>query len=183
MNRTFPLSAVALLLTAWFVLYGCASPEQNPSSPRRNTGYVDFYTDSDLDLSWEVKRFENQTDKPRTIYSEFDPVAGNVLRLASPPGKQKFQVWFMNRATKGPEVVTVQVEDGKVKPVRVTLTPSGITLVDEESQVVRGSAKGYGRRKTFTTGTNKVYEIGATPQTVQEYRSKEQMPYWSAPTK
>jgi hypothetical protein len=173
------LSAVALLIPGLLFLSGCAAPEQNPSSPRPNTGYVDFYTEASSELSWEVKRFDQQTDKPKTVYSEFEPLPGTVLRLACTPGKQKFQVWFMNRATKGPQVVLVQVEDGKVTPVHITLTPIGITLVDQETQAVRGSAKGYGRRKKFTTDINKVYEIGATAQAAQGYRPKEQMPYWS----
>src|SRR5215471_16139541 len=129
-ERMIRLSVCALLMSGWLFLSGCAAPEQNPASPRANTGYVDFYTDSSLDLSWEVKRFEDQTGTARTIYSKFEPVPGTILRLASPPGKQKFQVWFINRATKGPEIVSVQVEEGKVTPVHVVLTPSGITLVD-----------------------------------------------------
>ena len=183
MRRILDFSLSAPMIAGWLFLSGCAAPEHNPNSPRANTGYVDFYTESNLDLSWEVKRFDPQTDKPRTVYSRFDPAPANVIRLASPAGNQKFQVWFLNRATKGPQVVPVQVEDGKVTPVHIVLTKVGSTSVEQETQAVRGSAKGYGRRKKFTAEINRVYEIGALAQAPLDYRTKEQMPYWSAAKK
>jgi hypothetical protein len=179
MNLTVRSFLFGPLVCGGLFLASCASPDLNPASPRPNTGYVDFYTDSSLGLSWQVKQFDEATGEARTVFSKFDPVPGTVLRLPSAPGKQRFQVWFTNRATKGPQEVAVQVDDGKVTPVRVVLTPVGTTLVDQEHYAVRGSAKGAGRRSKFTTDVNQLYDIDATAQPAQAYRPKERMAYWS----
>jgi hypothetical protein len=167
------------LAVLWFFLSGCASPNQNPASPRLHTGYVDFYTDTDMDLSWQVKWLDEKAGTARTVFSEFEPVPGNILRLAATPGKQRYQIFFINRATEGPQVVEIEVDDGKITPVHIELTPVGTTQVDRQDYAVRGSAKGYGRKRKFYNDTNQIYKISATPQPEQNYRVKEQMPYWS----
>ncbi len=90
MNRMRLLGLLALVFSA-----GCTSPNVNPPPPRANTGYVDFYADSSMDLAWEVKRAVGKTGEMRTVFSEFKPVKGTVLRLAAPPGTNRFQVWFI----------------------------------------------------------------------------------------
>ena len=98
-------AALVFLLAA-----GCTSPDVNPSAPRANTGYVDFYTDSNLDLSWEVKWARDQSGEMRTAFSRFTPLVGNILRLAAPAGTHRFQVWFINEVTTEPRAVVAQVE-------------------------------------------------------------------------
>ncbi len=176
-------AAVAGLSLAWLALAGCGTTNVNPPSPRANTGYIDFYTDSDLGLSWEVKRADERTGEMRTVFSEFEPVSGTVLRLAVSPGSYRFQVWFTNRITEGPQTVQVQVADGKVSPVHVTLTPAGATSVDRKVYGFRPSAKGYGRGTKIVSEQNEVFQIGAVAGSPQTYQPKEQMPYWSVAPK
>ncbi len=170
-----PLAALTFLIIA-----GCSTPNVNPPSPRANTGYVDFYTDADLELSWEVKRAEEPGGELRTVYSELKPVTGTILRLATPPGSYQFQVWFMNQATEGPQTVAVQVENGRITPVHVTLKPAGSTSVDQKEYGFRGSAKRYGRGTKFITEQNQVYQVGLLTQPLQSYQPKERMAYFSA---
>jgi hypothetical protein len=176
-----------MMMPAWLVaigltMCGCSTPDLNPPAPRANTGYVDFYTDADLGLSWEIKRRDDSSAKLRTVYSEFDPVQGSVLRLASPPGNYSFQVWFINRATTGPKWVDVRVEDGKVTPVHVSLISEGGVAAARKEYRFGGSAKGPARGTKIITDKDVLYGIEAVAGTPQVYQSKERMAYWSCDT-
>ena len=169
------LASVACLVSA-----GCSTPNVNPSAPRAKTGYVDFYTDSSMGLSWEVRRGSDDAGKMRTVFSDFEPVEGTTLRLAAPPGTHRFQVWFANQVTAGPQTVSVQIVDGKVTPVHVTLTPTGTTSVVGKDYEYRPTARGTRRVTKVVTDPNVVFQIGAVPGTPQAYQAKEQMPYFSS---
>ena len=45
------LAAALLLLAA-----GCATPEGNPSAPRANKGYADFYPEPAGEVWWRIER-------------------------------------------------------------------------------------------------------------------------------
>ncbi len=182
MKRLLQWVSVAGLWLVWIGSTGCSTPNVNPPAPRAHTGYVDFYTDSDLGLSWEVKLADKRTGKLRTVFSEFKPVEGSILRLAAAPGKHRFQVWFINQFTEGPQTAQVQVEDGKVTPVHVTLTPASPTFVRQKNYAFRGSAKGYGRGTKITTEEGEVFHIGLDARVPEAYQPKEQKPYWSLTT-
>jgi hypothetical protein len=145
-------------------------------------GYVDFYTDSSLSLSWEVKRAAEPGGEMKTVYSEFDPVQGTVLRLAAPPGNYRFQIWFMNQATEGPQTVQVQVADGKVTPVHVRLDSAGTTSIDRKVYGFRPSTKGFGHGTKIVVDENAVFRINALAEAPRAYDTKERMPYFSAET-
>ncbi len=164
-------------------LLGCGTTAVNPDKPRANTGYVDFYTDSPLELSWEIKRAEPTGGEMRTLFSKFEPVEGTVLRLAVAPGPQRFSVWVMNRVTDGPQTVDASVEDGKVTPIHVTLGSAGTTSVDRKVYGLRPSAKGYARGTKVVTDESEVYRILAEPAPVRPYQPMQQMPYFSAGSK
>ncbi len=172
-----------LMLLALIVSAGCSSHNVNPTAPRAHTGYVDFYTDSSMDLSWEVKREAGKAGEMRTVFSEFQPVKGTILRLAAPPGTNHFQVWFINEVTEGPQRVSVPVEEGKVTPVHITLTPAGSTSVENKSYEYRPTARATRRVTRLATGESVTFKIGAVPQGPVEYQTKEQMPYWSLNTR
>ena len=169
---------------AWLVLVAltspsCSTPNVNPPSAHADTGYVDFYTDSDLELSWEVKWFDPRSAKLKTVFNQFQPVEGSVLRLASRPGRQRFQVWFINKVTEGPQAVEVDVENGKVTPVHVSLTQAGKTSVDRKSYVRRATVRGSRRAVNIATDEQGIYRIAAAAETPQAYQPKERMSYWS----
>src|SRR4051794_11760831 len=94
----------ALLVGA---LAGCGTPDVNPASPHPQTGYVDFYTSSCQDLSWRVKRLSEKDGAFHDVFSEYTPITGNILRLATPPGTNQFELWVNNQVTTGPLRVTV----------------------------------------------------------------------------
>jgi hypothetical protein len=167
------------LLALGLAMAGCSTPNVNPPSPRANTGYVDFYTDSDLDLSWEIK-CAGQSGEMQTVFSEFKPVQGNILRLAAPPGTRQFQVWVMNQVTQGPQGVQAQIESAKITPVHVTFKTAGTNTVDRKVFGFRPSAKGYGRGTKIVSDQNEVLQIGAVAGAPLAYQPKERMPYFSA---
>jgi len=173
------LSVAAGFCMIWLGLAGCSTQEVNPAAPRAGSGYVDFYTDSDMDLSWDVKCADEKTGEMQTIYSQMKPAAGTILRVAAPPGERRFQVWIQNLFTVGPETAQVLVAEGKVTPVHVTLTPSSNTSVNRKDYAFRGSAKGYARGTKIVRDTGEVFHIGLAPGAPATYQRKEQMPYWS----
>jgi hypothetical protein len=173
------LFAASLLLAGSLALSSCSTSSVNPQTPHSNTGYIDFYTDSDMELSWEVKRLDERSGKMETVFSKFDPVPGNILRLAASPGSYQYEVWFMNKTTEGPQTVSVRVENAKVTPVHITLTPASTSSVDRKVYGFRPSAKGYGRGTKVVRETEDVYRIEATPQAAINYEPKERMSYFS----
>jgi len=176
MSAHLPTLAVAI---ASLALTGCSTSNPNPPTPRANTGYVDFYTDSSLGLAWEIKcAEEGKGDQLRTVFSKMEPVAGTTLRLAASPGLRQYQVWIMNRVTAGPQPVQIRVENGKVTPVHVTLIPVSTNSVQSKRYGFRPSAKGYGRGTKIVSEESEVYDINATAGPPQPYRSKESMPYF-----
>jgi hypothetical protein len=147
---------LALIAVTLLLLAGCTTSHRNPASPRANTGYVDFYTDMDLDLYWQIKEMDKALGKFKIVFREFKSVDGNILRLPTTPGSHEFQVWVMNCVTDGPKPIQVQVEDGKVTPVHIALQPLGAISVDRKEYGFRGSTKGYGRGTKIITDENEV---------------------------
>ncbi|HEY5913528.1 MAG TPA: hypothetical protein VJA21_23320 [Verrucomicrobiae bacterium] len=185
MNATILLRNGAALLAASACLMsaGCRTGDLNPPVPRANTGYVDFYTDSSGQLSWKVRRASEPTGEMRTVFSEFKPIPGNVLRLAAPPGTYRFEVWFSNQTTTGPQTVVVQVADARVTPVHVTLAPAGSASVVGQSYEYRSTARATRRVTKTSAQPQQVFQIGLTAGTPQAYQPKEQMSYWSVAAK
>jgi len=174
-TKTLPLVAgLASLLSA-----GCSTPDVNPPAPRANTGYVDFYTDSSLGLSWKVKRASEPRGEMRSVFSQFKPIEGNVLRVAAPAGTHRFEVWFSNQVTTGPQTVLVEVANAKITPVHVTLTPAGVAAVVGQSYEYRPTTRAT-RRVTKSSSENQtVFRIGAVAHVPQDYQPKERMPYFA----
>ncbi len=152
----------------------------NPPTARAETGYVDFYTDVDLGLSWEVKRAPEPGGEMQVVFSQFEPVQGNILRLSATPGAYRFEVWFNNQVTTGPQVVRVQLANGQVTPVHVTLTPAGSTLIDVKEYSFRGSTKGYARGTKIHRQENEMQQIGLSAEDSRAYQPRERMAYFSA---
>ncbi len=158
---------------------GCASPNVNPPVAHSHVGYVDFFTDANESLSWEVKRQSTGSGQMDTVFAEYQPLAGNILRLATPAGVNSFRVWFMNRFTSGPQTVQVQVENGKVTPVHVTLTPAGTVSAENISYGYRPVGRATRRVAKATPEEHDTLQVGLATGTPQEYLPKERMPYFA----
>ena len=167
-----------MLAAAGLIMTGCANPNVNPPQARPKTGYVDFYADSSGELSWEVARFDDHTQGFKSVFSEFEPPPGRVLRLAFTPGHYRLRVTFMNRVVQEPGLAEVEVKDGLITPVQVALIPDGTTQVKTKETRVGGTFKGrYGRGTEFGSDESTLYRVSAEAKSALPYQVKEQMPY------
>jgi len=181
------MNAIRFLAVLTCVVCGaCATRDVNPLSPAATTGYVDFYTDSSMDLSWNVKRASPPGGETREVFSDYTPLPGNILRLPTPAGASEFTVWFMNRVTTGPQKVQVTVANAKVTAVHVTLAPAGSTAVRSESAGyggARNTGRGVRHVQTSATEEQATVRIDLAAGSPQEYRPKEQMAYYNPAAK
>jgi hypothetical protein len=169
-----------LLIICWLamstvLLAGCASSNVNPAAPHHDTGYVDFYVGSTNDLYWDV----TDSASNKKVFSEFGPLQGPILRLGFKPGEYQFQVTFLNRVIATAGRADVEVRDGMVTPVMVTLLPMDAAVVQSKSLEIGTSYYGRFGRRTKTRETQSVnYKIITEPQMPLPYQRKEQMPYF-----
>jgi hypothetical protein len=168
---------LALAALGWLA-GGCASPNVNPPTARPHTGYVDFYAVNADGLSWDI------TDLKRNqkVFYKFDPVTEPILRLALKPGQYPLRVTFLNHVVLQPGVADVEVRDGMVTPVTVTLLPAGTALVETRSGRAGGTYYGrYGRRTRIKSNEAVSYEVIIEPQPPVPFQPRAQMPYAVAP--
>ena len=120
----------------------------------------------------------------RTELEQIEPVEGRVLRLALAPGHHRLRITFLNRVISDPALIEVEVRDGQVTPVEMTLTATGTAFVRTEEQRRGGTARGrYGRATKVASDESQMYRVTATLQTPRPYQLKEQMPYAQNPAK
>jgi len=175
-NKTIQYLLPFVLLALW--ASGCATQNVNPPQARANTGYVDFQADPSAELCWDVARFDDRTQDFKSVFSELDPLADGVLRLAFAPGHYRLRVTFLNRVIAKPAEIEVEVQDGKITPVRVTLTAAGTAFVKTKSESYGGTAKGrYGRRTKYGSNESVMYDLSAVAAPPVAYQVKERMPY------
>ena len=164
--------------------FGCASPNVNPPAPRANTGYVDFYTESVGEPAWDIQRFDASANEFKLAFSELKLIEGGLLRLAFAPGRHRLRVTFLNRVIAEPAVVEVDVRDGQVSPVQVTLAEAGTSSVQTRQESRGATYRGRSRRRAeIGSYEAKIYRVSAATQESRPYQLKEQMPYARQPTK
>ena len=173
MEKNATIKCLLTFAAAALLISGCASPNVNPLHPRANTGYVDFHADSSPDLAWEVACFDEGTQAFQKVFSDLTPPAGGVLRLAFAPGHHRLRITFINRVISSPAEIEVEVQDGKITPVRVTLTESGTAQVDRKTQNVGSSVLGrYGMRTKIVSGKTPMYVVAAVADAPVAYQPK-----------
>jgi len=148
----------------------------NPAVARPHTGYVDFYAENDTDLSWSIAKLEADGSSKK-VFFEFDPLPEPVLRLALKPGHYRLSITIINRPILGPGIIDVDVRDGRVTPVRVTLIDAGTGAVVAKESRVRGTAYGYGRGTKITASEAQVLRVQTEAGTPLPYQTKSLMPY------
>jgi len=157
---------------------GCATPNVNPSQPLASTGYADFHPAEPEELWWEVSRFDESSQSYQKLFSELTPPKGGFLRLALAPGRHRMRITFLNHAIAKPAEMDVEIQDGKITPVRVALTEAGTGSVRTVDQNAGGSATGrYRRRIRIGSDESAMYSPLAVAQPPVAYQRKEQMPY------
>src|SRR5262249_55212415 len=131
--------------------FGCASPtDVNPPAAKPHTGYVDLFADPADDLSWHVEAFNPEKNRFEVAHSDVKYLEGDVLRLAFKPGRNRLRVSFLNCVGQ-PAECAVNILDGRITPVRVTVTETGTTQVHTRDETRGGTIYGrYGRRTKFT---------------------------------
>jgi len=164
---------------SWALLaVGCRSPNVNPASPQPQVGYVDLYAEAPADLSWSVHELREERKDSTKIFYDLDPLPGRILRLAFPPGSHRLSITFLNRVINKPADVDVEVREGKITPVRVTLAENGTTFVQTKQSSVGGTAYGrYGRRTKIGAYEASMFAVSARVDAPVEYQVKERMPY------
>ncbi len=175
------------LSSAWAILViglaglagaGCASANVNPPHPAAKTGYVDFISHDD-DLCWQVSRI-GSTGKTNEIFSDFDPLQEHILRLAFAPGHYQFNVNFLNRVIMGSDSADVEIKDGFITPVYVSLVDAGTTQVESSRTQLGGTGTyygRYGRHTIISSDQTAMYRVVLEPQTAVAYQTKTNMPY------
>ena len=170
-----PLIILWLLASAGLFAGGCASSNVNPATPRRDTGYVDFYVTDTNDLFWDVTDMNSN----KKVFSEFRPLGGPILRLGFKPGQYRFQVTFLNRVVAVTGTAEAHIRDGMVTPIMVTLLPMDATVVQSRSMDTGRTLYGRYRRRTNIQSNQAVrLKITAKPQSPLPFREKQLMPYF-----
>jgi len=166
------IAALTLLAT------GCATSNVNPPEARANTGYVDFHAEAATDLCWEVTRFDERGQDFQRVFSAFDPPTVGILRRAFPPGRHRLRVTFLNRVITQPAEVELEIQDGRITPVRVSLTEAGTTMVESKEVNRGGTARGHhGRRTKIDSDETAMYRLSAAAAPAVAYQPKERMSY------
>jgi hypothetical protein len=177
LRRAFGFLLVFLAAIGLWV-QGCATRNVNPPQARANTGYVDIHAGLTNDLNWDVTRWDDHSRNWQSVFWDLEPPPGGVLRLAFPPGRQRLRIALLNRVITRPVEVEVEVQDGKVTPLRVTLSAAGTTVVQTKEQSRGGTAFGrYGRRTRFGSDEMTMYHLSASATPPAAYQVREQMPY------
>ncbi len=167
---------VTCLLIAGMALLagGCSSPNVNPASARHGMGYVDFYADDADDLYWDVTDLKTN----KKVYYEFDPLKEPILRLALKPGQHELRVTFSNHIIDTPGMTEVDVQEGMITPIEVTLLPAGTALFKTKTTAWGSTYFGvYGRRTMINDHPSPSYEVALEPRPPLPYQPKAQMSY------
>jgi hypothetical protein len=169
---------IATLAAAATLGFGCASPNVNPPAPKAHTGYVDFDLTVADELALEVREYRSGTNSFKTLYFDARPVQGEPLRLALAPGRHRLRVTCVNRAINHPAEIEVEVYDGRITPLRLTLTDVGVVLVRTKELGTGSTAYGrYGRRTKIGADETVLYDVSVAVDAPVAYQPKERMDY------
>ncbi len=167
-----------LLFVLPLMVFGCASPDVNPPTPRANQGYVDLHLASKERTAWDVQRFDDAANRFRSVLFQSTPSRDPILRLAFRPGTQRLRVMLLDRCLTAPVELEVQVVEAKITPVCITLTAAGTGQVQTKTTSVGGTIYGrYGRRTRINSHESIMYRVSAEAEPSVPYQVKEQMPY------
>jgi hypothetical protein len=170
LGRIFALCLLSL--TTLTMIPGCKTGAVNPAQAKANTGYVDFSAPGQGDLYWQVRQYDEKAGAFKTVFSRLKPLDGPILRLATPPGHQRFQITFLNRVVENPATVDVEVLNGMITPVRVELIEVGSTKLERREARLGYTVRRFEPGARVTSSEASAYDVLAKPQPSVPYRKK-----------
>ena len=152
---------------------GCASLDVDPPAARTGRGYVDLYTVPRTESWWKVDVFDPRRQDYKEFTAQFKAPVADIFRVEARPGSHKARVSFVNQAIEAPAEVEVDVREGMITPVKVTLEKGDSTYV----RVVGDRARDVHRNKV-TDYQQQRWRISAVAEPPVAYTPKSQTAYW-----
>lgn len=169
-----PSIAIAILITA------CATSKPkdvNPVAPASKKGYVDFYTSTPSDLSWDISRMNERTGRFVPLFSQYAPHHG-ILRIPVDPGHVRLRINIFNRIIEQPAEVDLEVREGMITAVRLDFSEEGTASFATKNVSGGGNAYGkFGKRIRIQAEEKITYTISAAAAAPIPYQRKEVMSY------
>ena len=154
------------------IVSGCASPDVNRSAARSGRGYVDLFTVPKSDVWWKVDVFLKQEQAFKEFTVEFQAPEKDILRVEARPGWYKARITFVNAAVEAPADIEVEVREGMITPIRVTMEPAGTTYSRSREDRLRWQSA---RVRTYD---QKLWKISAAVEAPVPFAPKENADYW-----
>jgi hypothetical protein len=168
-----PLLAVSGVLLGG----GCASRDVNSQAPRPGRGYVDFFTQPREDLWWKVDVFDSRKQDFREFTAQFKAPGEGILRVEARPGPHKGRISFVNRAVEAPVEVSVEVREGMITPVEVTLRKGGTSFTRSVEDRARSGFQ-TANRNQVNDYSQQLWQISAKALPPIPYTPKQNAAYW-----
>jgi hypothetical protein len=152
---------------------GCATPDVNPPTARTGRGYVDLYTMPKSEVWWKVDVFDPGRQGYKEFTAQFKAPGEGIFRVEARPGRHKARISFVNQAIEAPAEIEVEVREGMITPVKVTLEQGDSTYVriveDRIKDVYRNKAKDYQQQR---------WKVSAVAEPWVPYTPKQNTVYW-----
>jgi len=152
---------------------GCATRDVNPPATRAGRGYVDLYTVPKTEAWWKVDVFDPGRQDYKEFTAQFKAPGEGIFRVEARPGRHKARISFVNQAIEAPAEIEVEVREGMITPIQVTLDKAGSTYV----RVAEDRARDVHRNKV-TDYQQQRWRISAAAQPPVPYTPKGKTAYW-----
>ena len=152
---------------------GCATSDVDPSTARAGRGYVDLYTMPRTEAWWKVDVFDPNRQSYKEFTAQFKAPREGVFRIEARPGRHKARISFVNQAIEAPAEIEVEVREGMITPVQVSINQGDSTYV----RVVGDRARDIHRNKV-TDYQQQRWQISPVAQPFIPYTAKQNTAYW-----
>lgn len=140
-------------------------------------GYVDFFLDSDDDVSWFVAVADSAEGPFHKVFYQIQPIEGRTLRLTRRPGRKVFKVTFLNRVVLDAPAIPIEVQSGRVTPVAIRLAVVGEAQVQTRKVIATATVQGGFKTRSLAYGPEQAYRLTGVPGEPVVPQPVEFMPY------
>jgi hypothetical protein len=161
-----------LITSLLLATIGCKSTDINPGSCRPGRGYADLFTEPKEDVWWQVDVFDTQEQGYKEFTAQFETPQFSIFRVEARPGKHKARIELVNRIVESPVELEVDIREGMITPIRVTMTPAGTSEVrvrEDRARWQRSRVRQYGEQ---------MWKLSAKTEPPIPYAPKQSMTYW-----